>query len=375
MKRLLTIGHSYVVAQNRRLAHEMAMASRGTWAITAAGPAEYPGDLRRIVLERFEHEACEVAPLGTRAARVPHLMVYRGLRPLLEQPWDIVHCWEEPYVAAAAQVAKRSPSGARFVFATFQNLAKQYPFPLATFERRVLQRADGWIAFGKTAHDTQLGRDDRYAELPSRMIPPGVDTSVFAPSATMRATARRELGWKDDTLVVGFVGRFVPEKGIAVMLDALTRVRSPWHALFVGGGSERPAIDAFARKWPGRVQIVSGAAHDDVPKWINAMDVLCAPSQTTTRWREQFGRMLVEAMACGVPVIASDSGEIPNVVGDAGVVLTETDVEHWAMAIDRMLGDGIARREWAQRGRARATDRFAWPVIASRHLQFFEELV
>jgi glycosyltransferase involved in cell wall biosynthesis len=374
VKRLLTIAHSYVVAQNRRLAHEMAVAGRGRWTVTAAAPSEYPGDLRRISLERFDGEACEVVSLRTRGAKMPHVMVYRGLRPLLEQPWDVIHVWEEPYVAAAAQIARRVTSQPRFVFATFQNIGKDYPFPFAAFERRVLQRADGWIAFGRTAHETQVGRDSRYATLPSRVIPPGVDTHAFAPSIARRRTARQALGWDDEVPVVGFLGRFVPEKGIRILIEALAAVRVPWRALFVGGGPDATAIEPFAAAHPGRVAVLTGVAHDAVPGWLNAMDVLCAPSQTTPRWREQFGRMLVEGMACGVPVLASASGEIPHVLGDAGIVLPEGDAPGWTRAIEGLLTDVALRKTYAARGRARAEDGFAWPAVAARHLEFFEAL-
>ena len=117
------------------------------------------------------------------------------------------------------------------------------------------------------------------------------------------------------------------------------------------------------------------SAHGDVPAHLNAMDLMCAPSQTTARWREQFGRMLIEAMACGVPVVASRSGEIPHVVGDAGLVVDEADVASWTSAIDRLLGDPAARRDLSARGIARAHDKYAWPVVARAHLKFFEELL
>jgi glycosyltransferase involved in cell wall biosynthesis len=103
------------------------------------------------------------------------------------------------------------------------------------------------------------------------------------------------------------------------------------------------------------------------------MDLLCAPSQTTTRWREQFGRMLVEGFACGVPVLASESGEIPHVVDGAGVLLSETNVAAWASAIESMLENRTRRAELAAAGRARA-ERYAWPRIAAEHLVFFEGL-
>ena len=84
--------------------------------------------------------------------------------------------------------------------------------------------------------------------------------------------------------------------------------------------------------------------------------------------------MLIEAMACGVPVIASDSGEMPSVVGDAGVLVAEADVAAWTAAIDRLLGDDGLRRALAAKGIERANERFAWPVVARSHLTFFETL-
>jgi glycosyltransferase involved in cell wall biosynthesis len=375
MKRLLTIGHSYVVGLNRRLADECAREGAGRWSVTAAAPSSYAGDLRRIACEPIDGEACRLVRLDARLDRSPHLMFYSGLRRLMSsEPWDLIHCWEEPYVAAAAQIAQLAPRGARVVFATFQNLAKRYPPPFSWMERRVMRRADGWIAFGRSVHDTHRGRRE-YDARPSRVIPPGVDTRVFTPDAAGRGRVRAARGWDDRVPVVGYVGRFVPEKGLATLLSALSSLDRPWRALFVGGGPQEPLLRAFADAHPGRVSLATNVQHDQVAAHINAMDVLCAPSVTTTRWREQFGRMLIEAMACGVPVLASRSGEIPHVVGDAGVLLPEGDAPAWTAALSRVLGDPGHARVLADRGLRRARTEFAWPIIARRHLAFFDELV
>jgi glycosyltransferase involved in cell wall biosynthesis len=134
-------------------------------------------------------------------------------------------------------------------------------------------------------------------------------------------------------------------------------------------------IRAMGERFPGRVHVVTSASHDEVPGWINAMTVLCAPSQSTPQWREQFGRMLIEAMACGVPVLASETGEIPFVIGSAGVLLRERDTQAWTAAIESLLDDEAARRALSAAGLARARDRFAWPVVARAHLAFIEELI
>jgi glycosyltransferase involved in cell wall biosynthesis len=105
------------------------------------------------------------------------------------------------------------------------------------------------------------------------------------------------------------------------------------------------------------------------------MDVLCCPSQTTRRWREQFGRVLTEGFACGIPVVASDSGEIPLVVGDAGIIVGEHDLPGWIAALARLLNTTEQRRHYSQLAIQRAHSKFRWDVVARQHLEFFEEVL
>jgi phosphatidyl-myo-inositol dimannoside synthase len=301
-------------------------------------------------------------------------MRYAGLRSALDGKWDVIHAWEEPYIAAGAQIAAAAPASARLVFSTFQNIFKNYPWPLSSFERRSMRRADAWIAFGQLVKAT-LEQRPGYAGKPLRVIPPGVDTNVFRPDATATSAIRRQLGWTESAPVVGFLGRFEPQKGIELLCQALDALTVPWQALFVGGGSLEPMLRAFESRHRSCVRVVTDVPHHLVPRWLNAMSLLCAPSQTTAAWREQFGRMIVEAMACGVPVIGSDSGEIPVVIGDAGIVLPEADRPGWTAAIERLLQDPELRQEYAGRGMARVGERFTWPVAARAHLGWFDEVL
>jgi glycosyltransferase involved in cell wall biosynthesis len=352
----------------------MAIAGRGRWRVTAIAPKAYCGDLRRITLEPLEGEACALVPLGVRFDRAPHLMMYAGLRGALSSAADVVHCWEEPYVAAGAQVAKHTPAGARLVYGTFQNLSKSYPPPFAELERRSLDRAAGWIAFGRTVENTLVTRAG-YDGIPHRVIPPGVDVERFTPDTSSGRAVRRRIGWPEDALVVGYLGRFTVEKGIHDLCDALDRLRSPWHGLFVGGGALQTDLERFRDRHPGRVHIANGVSHADVPQWLNAMTVLSAPSRTTPQWREQFGRMLIEAMACGIPVVATTSGEMPHVVDDAARVVPEQDPAALADAIATLLADDAVRNQLSAAGIARARKCFAWATVARQHLDFFDALV
>jgi glycosyltransferase involved in cell wall biosynthesis len=383
-RRLLTIGHSYCVRRNRELAEALNAVGRegeqgAAWDVTVAAPLTFPGDLGPIVTKRDATERANLRLLPVRAARRIHVMSYgRGLRDLLAEPWDVVHCWEEPYVLSAAQIARACGPRPALVFASFQNIPKRYPPPFNAIERFAMGRARGWIAFGETVRDV-LKRRRGYAERLHTVIPFGVDCSRFAPDAAGRRAMLAELGWDDGgPPVVGFVGRFVPEKGLPLLLaalDALQRAGTPWRALFVGGGVLEPLLRGFAARHDERVRVAMGVPHDEVPRYLRAMDVLTAPSETTSRWREQFGRMIVEAFACGVPVVGSDSGEIPHVVGPAGLVVAERDLDAWTAALASLLTDAQARREFGARGLARAASEFAWPIVARRHLDFFHRLL
>jgi glycosyltransferase involved in cell wall biosynthesis len=353
----------------------MAVQGAGEWQVTAAAPSGLQGDLRYIELEPIANEADSLVPIDLRFGSHPHFRMYGNkLRSLLKQQWDIVHGWEEPYVIGSAQIVHRVQDGVRFVPATFQNISKRYPPPIDQVERYVMNRADAWIAFGQTVYDTLCNRAG-YSDKPSRVLSPGVDTERFRPDPIARANMRQTLGWRSHEPVVGFVGRFVEEKGIETVLRAFNDSKQRWNVLFVGGGSLLSRIESLRLQYPSRVRLARDIGHSDMPSYLRAMDLLCAPSRTTGQWKEQFGRMLIEAMACGVPVIASDSGEIPYVVQDAGVLISEDDLVRWTERIDGLVADSPMRADLTARGLARARSEFSWPVVARRHLNFFEEVL
>ena len=376
-RRLLSIAHSYAVSANRRLVNEMAQLGGDDWDVTAVAPTFFHGgnDLRPVHFEKQRDETADILPVDTFLTRKVHLFTYHpALRAILKQPWDVIHCWEEPYILAGGQVALWTERGTPLVFRSAQSIDKTYPPPFRWIEQYAMKKAAGWICSGQTVA-ANLKQRDGYAGLPMRQIPLGVDLERFHPDAERGAATRRALGWDDDgPPVIGYLGRFSQEKGINLMMQALDALKNPWRALFVGAGVLEPELRMWSKKHGDRVRICTDVKHDAVPPYANAMDMMCAPSQTMPNWKEQFGRMLVEAFAAGVPVIGSDSGEIPFVVGDVGVVVGEKDAAGWRDALDALLESPAKRSELSARGVAAAHEKYAWPVVAGRYLEFFDAL-
>jgi phosphatidylinositol alpha-1,6-mannosyltransferase len=375
--RLVTVGHSYVVGLNRRLAHEMSAQANGEWEVTAVAPRYFHGsrDLRPVLAQPDQREPVRVEFIPAHLTRKVHAFYYgRGLRKLLEQA-DLVHCWEEPFIVAGAQTAWLTPHRTPLVFATFQNLSKRYPPPFNWLERYAMRRATGWIALSQSVVGALASRPI-YSRRPMCQIYMGVDLRSFYPDPQSGASTRALLGWEaDGPPVVGYLGRFTKEKGIDDLMAALDTINAPWRAIFVGAGPMQNTLRQWAARHGDRVRICTDVAHAAVPRYLNAMDLLVAPSRTTDAWREQFGRMLIEAFACGVPVIGSNSGEIPHVISDAGLVVPEQSPMALSAQIAALIDGPLMRRELGSRGLIRAREFFSWAGIARQHLKFFQSLM
>jgi phosphatidyl-myo-inositol dimannoside synthase len=371
--RVLTIGHSYCVALNRALVREVA---RGPdFEVTVAAPSFFYGDLRPIVLEAEPPGSpLRVVPLDTKRSRFIHIFSYDGAKLgtlIREGQFDLVHAWEEPYVFAGYQIARAlKNSSARFCFRTAQSYVKHYPPPFSHFERTVLVRSQGWIAGASLVFDAMLKKG--FPREAGRILNLAVDAKEFQPlSSTTRAEVLQELGLEPP--VVGFVGRLTKAKGLEILMQAMERIgRSrPWSLLLLGSGEYESKVREWAARngWADRVKVML-VKHGDVPRYLGCMDLLVAPSQTMKNWREQFGRMIIEAFACGVPVVGSDSGEIPYVIGDAGKVVAESDVADWANTIGQLLDSPEARQEMRQRGLDSAP-KYSVATIAQQYREYY----
>ena len=157
--RLLSIGSSYVVGLNRRLPHHLALAGRGRWEVTAIAPQHWGPRNAKIHFSPVPGEACRTVAIPTHLNSSVHLFFYGSrLRRLLHESWDLIHCWQEPYVMAGTQIAWLAPRKVPLVFWTAQNLSKNYLPPFCWMERYCLQRCVGWEACGRSTVEALLPR-------------------------------------------------------------------------------------------------------------------------------------------------------------------------------------------------------------------------
>jgi glycosyltransferase involved in cell wall biosynthesis len=186
-----------------------------------------------------------------------------------------------------------------------------------------------------------------------------------------------------DPPVVAFVGRLLPIKGVDLLLRAavLHREASPegraFSLVIVGDGPERAALEGLASTLGlnSTTRFLPGMPHGEVPALLAAIEVLVLPSRTLVRAKEQFGRVLIEGMAAGACVVGSSSGGIPEVIGDAGLVVPEEDPAALAEAIARLLASPALRERVRAAGRARVLERYTWEVVAGKVARIYRELM
>lgn len=290
-----------------------------------------------------------------------HVHYYPELPRLLDtlRP-DLLHIDEEPYnLATWLAVRAADRRGILSVFYAWQNILQRYPPPFRWLEADVLHRAALGIAGNKDGADVLRAKG--YAG-PIRVIRQfGIDPELFHPQPGPRIEGA--------TFRVGFVcgpGRLIRYKGLHILIEALAGVAADWSLQVLGTGPAEAECRALAERLgvASRVQFRGLVPSTEMPAIVGGFDVLAGPSITGRRWKEQFGRMLIEAMACEVAVIGSDSGEIPEVVGSAGLVVAEGDVPAWRAALQGLSDDPGRRRSLGCAGRARVLGQFTQVAVA-----------
>lgn len=284
---------------------------------------------------------------------------------------DLIHLEDEPDSLIALQVALArrlwAPQASLVLF-TWQNIERRRRWYVSSLGRWVLLQVDYLIAGSAAAREAacSLGYCGPAAVLPQI----GLDPEVFSPGDG--TPVRESLGLAG--FVAGYVGRLVPQKGVDLLLHAVALLPEV-SAVILGSGPMEGALKELARELgtAERVRFVPAVPVAEVPAHLRALDVLVLPSRTTPVWKEQFGHVLIEAMACGVPTVGSYSGAIPEVIGPAGLLFPEGDAAALADALEGLRTRPALREHLARIGRQRVLEHYTHEQIAHRTADIYRQ--
>ncbi len=366
MTRVLYLARYHSAAMEKKIAF---MAAVPSWQIWLFRPSAWRDEYSTMSLNVGTGLAYRVisAPMIGRP-NDPHRALYRSLTFALRRinP-DLIHAEEEPDSLAALQIAMARrvlAPRAKLMWHTWQNVNR----PKSGYVRAItdfnLRQADAILCANQEA--VEVLRQMNYTR-PAPVIPPqGVDETIFHP---LEPHAPHE------QFTIGFVGRFVPEKNIDLLLQAVQLLAQPMQILLVGNGPQRAQLEEQAQKIDAQIDFIEPVPLEQLTSLYQRLDVLVLPSRATPVWKEQFGRVLIEAMACGVPVIGSNSGAIPEVIDGAGLVFPEGDAAALADCLRRLTASPELRSELARRGVVRVQTHYMQERIAQQTLDFYHQVL
>lgn len=338
-RRLLVISHPAVVSVNQEVYRELA---RRGWEVTIILPVRWRHEYsdEEVVPQALEgmESALRPTPVALRGRPQRHFYLTNCAARCADAHPDVAFIEAEPFSLSAAQWGFAfSRLGVPFGVQSYENIDRRLPLPVRWLRSRVLRDA-AFIA----------ARSDSAAKLVRAwgakgeigLAPPAVPAWDSVPAPTERC------------FTVGYAGRLVASKGLSDLVAAVRQLDAPVDLVLIGNGELRGQLDG--QPIPGsRVRIVDDLSHEEMASGYAQLDVLVLPSRTTPTWKEQFGRVIIEALWCGVPVVGSDSGEIPWLIGltGGGLVFPEGDRDGLARQLAKLREQPALRRRLAERGR------------------------
>jgi glycosyltransferase involved in cell wall biosynthesis len=364
MRRVLIASHTYAEPSTRGKLR--ALAAHGL-DLTVAVPQQWRdpvlGRLRESSWER--QQALELFPIPVQqpgdvlrarfGARALATLV-RDKRP------ELIQIEAEPETSLAAQVVRlashlRVPA----VLATTANVDGDRSWLGGLRRRRTLRRLRGALA--ASAGAARLVRRDA----------PGLPVEIVPTQGTAAPAAPAHL--EHEGLAIGFVGRLVQQRGLDTLLQALAQHRhAAWRLTIVGEGPERERLEHLASELRLAARIRWAGALPLLRELWPEMDILVVPSRPTAGWNEPTGEAVAEAMAHEVPVIGSDTGVLPELIADGGLVTPPGEAGALAEALGQLF-DPAVRGTMARAARARALRLFSNEAVAERTLAFWHSLL
>jgi glycosyltransferase involved in cell wall biosynthesis len=292
---------------------------------------------------------------------------------------DIIHLFQEPYSFFAAQIVffrNLFLPKTKILFITWQNMNyENYPFffsKLYSFiENYTYKNASCATPITQGAKEILLKRGFKGK---CHVLNWGIDLDLFNKRNPLKLKKKLNI---ENKYMVGFIGRFVEEKGISDLLKAVSLLESDINALLVGNGPIKSKLNKLSLELglQDRVIFIDSVSNSEISSYINCMNILVLPSRESDIWKEQLGKVLLEAMACEIPVIGSDSGEIPNVIGDSGLIFEAGNYVDLKYKIESIKNGKINSEELTQKAMKRVATIYSWNRIAKNLHTLYRDLM
>lgn len=347
---ILVVWQSLVVPTYRSFFYKLRL--KTPWRIGMVAPSEFSElGFQKVPCAPFKppfSDGDSMSFAATLRVTVKHLQVviFHGLRRVVRTFFaqasgrKVVFCVAEPYSPTALLVylSCRLTLGRGFIFISFtcQNIKKDFALPLRMIQNFIFRRSKAIMALGEEQKEVLKahGYKGRCVSFPL-----WYNSDRFRPIPRKRALSElaghigKDLGFQGKKVVIGYAGLIGEQKGVSDLMAALEMFAAGSTNgvafLVAGAGPIAESIEARCRLLNEKGiagHYLGPLPADQMPAFMNALDILVVPSRTQRNWKEQFGRIIVEALACGVSVIGSDSGEIPVVVNNPERIFPEGDV-------------------------------------------------
>jgi glycosyltransferase involved in cell wall biosynthesis len=376
--RLLVVSHSSVTPTNQQIYGEIRKITG--WEITLLVPEIWKDEFGNAVrARRWPGAELDLvkAPVYPNGNIIFHAYCHSLKRLFSRVRFNAVYVNHEPYGISTAQLCWANNRYGRlpFGFYSCQNLQKSYPPPFRWLESMVYRSSQ--FAFPITEAVAEVLRTKGYTGNLT-VCPLPFDPELYRPRSETEFPSG--LGKNRNEVLIGYAGRIVEAKGLRTLVEALELLpRSGWKLAVVGAGPFESELGELIRNkgLASRVLQVGFVPHEETPHYLAAFDLLVLPSETQQNWKEQFGRVILEALACGTPVIGSDSGEIPNLIGASGggLVFPERNPAALAEKLRTMISNPTVRKHYSENGRQWALKFASLPTVAARMADAIERVL
>ena len=377
--KLLIISHSCVTPINQQFYAELERQTN--WQITIVTPSNWKTEYGHVLSPKpWSDYQGQLLGIPVWLSGNIALHIYRStfIRFLKELEPDFIYVHQEPYAIATAQIylANSLSINKPIAFFTWQNILMRYPVIFRQIEELVYNKSS--VAFVGSRSAAEILKKKGY-QGNCAILPSGIDTDIYA-SSDQAKELKNKLRATENEVIIGYLGRIVAEKGLKTLLQALHQIPElPWRLVMVGTGEYETEFKQIAHKLQldSRINYLGYIPHTEAPLYLSAFDLLVLPSETQNNWKEQFGRVIIESMACNTPVLGSDSGEIPHLIKSTSGGLTFPEAQPQALAkqLSKLIMNPNLRLSLGKQGRQAVVQNYTNSSLARGFADTIDQVV